>query len=66
MSRNKQKRLSSWVLVFLFLMLVLTIAYVLYSQQESASPAEGGSLAVHFIDVGQAEEYLKRYYAESR
>lgn len=58
MSRNKQKRLSSWVLVFLFLMLVLTIAYVLYSQQESAPPAEGGSLAVHFIDVGQADAAL--------
>ena len=60
MSRRRQKRQSGWELVFLFIMLVLALAYVLYSRQEQAapSPAAGGGLEVHFIDVGQADAAL--------
>lgn len=61
MSRKKQQQSSHWVPVFLFIMLVLALAYVLYSKQEQQSappPAEGSSFAVHFIDVGQADSAL--------
>ena len=60
MSRRRQKRQSGWELIFLFIMLVLALACVLYSRQEQAapSPAAGGSLEVHFIDVGQADAAL--------
>lgn len=60
MSRRRQKRQSGWELIFLFIMLVLALAYVLYSRQEQAAPppAAGGSLEVHFIDVGQADAAL--------
>lgn len=55
MSRRRQKQQSGWVWVFLFIMLFLALAYVLYSWQEQPVPAVGGSLEVHFIDVGQAD-----------
>lgn len=55
MSRRRQKQQSGWVWVFLFIMLFLALAYVLYSWQEQPVPAAGGSLEVHFIDVGQAD-----------
>ena len=61
MRRRKQKQQSGWVLVFLFIMLFLAFAYVLFSRQEqAASPLskEGSSFAVHFIDVGQADSAL--------
>lgn len=64
MSRRRQKRQSGWVTIFLFIMLFLAFAYVLYSWQEQEAPAptqaptEGGSLEVHFIDVGQADAAL--------
>ncbi len=60
MSRRRQKRQSGWELIFLFIMLVLALVYVLYSRQEQAAPppAAGGSLEVHFIDVGQADAAL--------
>lgn len=60
MSRRKQKRQSGWGLIFLFIMLVLALAYVLSSRQEEAAPppAAGGSLEVHFMDVGQADAAL--------
>ncbi len=59
MSRRRQKQQSGWVMVFLFIMLFLAVAYVLFNRQgEVAPPAEGGSLQVHFIDVGQADAAL--------
>lgn len=62
MSRRRQKQQSGWVWVFLFIMLFLAFAYVLYSWQEQAAPAPvpetGGSLEVHFMDVGQADAAL--------
>ena len=60
MRRRKQKQQSGWVLVFLFIMLFLAFAYVLFSRQEQAVslPKEGSSFAVHFIDVGQADSAL--------
>ena len=60
MSRRRQNRQSGWELIFLFIMLVLALVYVLYSRQEQAAPppAAGGSLEVHFIDVGQADAAL--------
>lgn len=46
-------------MVFLFIMLFLAVAYVLFNRQgEAAPPAEGGSFQVHFIDVGQADAAL--------
>ncbi|MCI9672471.1 MAG: MBL fold metallo-hydrolase [Lawsonibacter sp.] len=46
-------------MVFLFIMLFLAVAYVLFNRQgEVAPPAEGGSFQVHFIDVGQADAAL--------
>ena len=59
MSRRRQKQQSGWVLVFLFIMLFLAVAYILFNRQgEAAPPAEGGSFQVHFIDVGQADAAL--------
>ena len=59
MSRRRQKQQSGWVMVFLFIMLFLAAAYVLFNRQgEDAPPAEGGSLQVYFIDVGQADAAL--------
>lgn len=59
MSRRRQKQQSGWVMVFLFIMLFLAAAYVLFNRQgEATPPAEGGSLQVHFIDVGQADAAL--------
>ena len=60
MSRRRQKQQPGWVLIFLFIMLVLTLAYVLYSRQEENSPppAEGSNFEIHFIDVGQADSAL--------
>lgn len=60
MKRKRQKQQPGWVLIFLFIMLTLAVAYVLYSRQEQTgpSPAAGGSLEVHFIDVGQADSAL--------
>ena len=59
MSRRRQKQQSGWVMVFLFIMLFLAVAYVLFNRQgEAAPPAEGGSFQVHFIDVGQADAAL--------
>ena len=59
MSRRRQKQQSGWVMVFLFIMLFLVAAYVLFNRQgEAAPPAEGGSFQVHFIDVGQADAAL--------
>ncbi len=60
MSRKRQKQQPGWVLIFLFIMLVLALAYVLYSRQDQSgdSPGEGGGLEVHFIDVGQADAAL--------
>ena len=59
MSRKRQKQQTGWVPVFLFIMLFLAVAYVLFSRQEQAAvPQEEGSFAVHFIDVGQADAAL--------
>ncbi len=59
MSRKRQKQQSSWVLVFLFIMLFLAMAYIMFNRQEAANlPDEGGSFQVHFIDVGQADAAL--------
>jgi len=59
MSRRKSRQQPGWVLVFLFIMLTLALAYVLYSRQEQAeAPPEGSSFEVHFIDVGQADSAL--------
>ena len=59
MSRKRQKQQTGWVPVFLFIMLFLAVAYVLFSRQEQAAvPQEEGSFAVHFIDVGQADDDL--------
>lgn len=60
MSRKRQKQQSGWLLIFLFIMLTLAVAYVLYSRQEQAAPppAVGSSFEIHFIDVGQADSAL--------
>lgn len=60
MSRKRQKQQSGWVMIFLFIMLVLAMAYVLYNIQERTAPqpAAGEGLEVHFIDVGQADAAL--------
>jgi len=59
MSRSRRKQQPGWVLVFLFIMLTLALAYILYSRQEAAeAPGEGSSFEVHFIDVGQADSAL--------
>lgn len=60
MRRKREKQQSGWVLIFLFIMLLLALAYMLYSRQEQNSqpPAEGEGLEVHFIDVGQADAAL--------
>ncbi len=59
MSRKRQKQQSSWVLVFLFIMLFLAMAYIMFNRQEVTNlPDEGGSFQVHFIDVGQADAAL--------
>ncbi len=60
MSRKRQKQQSGWLLIFLFIMLTLAVAYVLYSRQEKAAPppAAGSSFEIHFIDVGQADSAL--------
>lgn len=60
MSRRKQEQNSSWIVVFLFVLCLLTMAYIWYSRQEqSASVPEGeGGIQVHFIDVGQADSAL--------
>ncbi len=60
MSRKRQKQQSGWVLVFLFIMLFLAVAYVLFNRQEQSAPvpAGEGGLEVHFIDVGQADAAL--------
>lgn len=59
MSRKRQTQQSSWVLVFLFIMLFLAMAYIMFNRQEAANlPDEGGSFQVHFIDVGQADAAL--------
>ena len=60
MRRRRQKQSSHWIPVFLFIILVLTLAYILYSQQEQSAPppAEGSRFAIHFIDVGQADAAL--------
>ena len=60
MSRKRQKKQSGWVLVFLFIMMFLILAYVLFSQQKSPTfdPGGEGGLEVHFIDVGQADSAL--------
>ena len=59
MSKKRHQQRPNWVLTFLFIMLLLAAAYVLYSQQAPAEPPpEGSSFAVHFIDVGQADAAL--------
>lgn len=59
MSRRKQKQNSSWIVVFLFVMCLLVMAYIWYgSQPQPEAPPEGSSLQVHFIDVGQADSAL--------
>lgn len=59
MSRRRYRQQPSWVLTFLFIMLFLALAYVLYSQQSQTElPPEGSSFEVHFIDVGQADSAL--------
>ena len=55
MRKKRQTQLPSWVLVFLFIMLLLAVAYILYSQQPTEQPQEGRSREVHFIDeIGRA------------
>ena len=57
--RQQKRQKSSWALTFLFIMLFLVTAYVLYSRLEQAGPPpEGEGLEVHFIDVGQADAAL--------
>lgn len=60
MRRRRQKSQQGWVWIFLLIMLTLALAYMLYSRQEQSGsvPAEEGSFAVHFIDVGQADSAL--------
>lgn len=59
MSGRRRKQNSSWITVFLFVMILLVMAYFWYSQQEQAAvPQTGGGLEVHFIDVGQADAAL--------
>ncbi len=60
MSRKRQRQQSNWIMIFLFIMLTLAVAYVLYSRQEKAAPppAAGSSFEIHFIDVGQADSAL--------
>ena len=72
--RQQKKQGSSWGLTFLFIMLFLATAYVLYGRLEQDGPPEGEGLEVHFIDVGQADAalvicdlvyaYLERHGAE--
>ena len=59
MSQKRHRQQPSWVMTFLFIMLFLALADVLYSQQEQMGPPpEGSSFEVHFIDVGQADSAL--------
>ena len=59
MDKKRHRQQPSWVLTFLFIMLFLALAYVLYSQQaQTEPPPEGSSFEVHFIDVGQADSAL--------
>lgn len=59
MGQKRHRQQPSWVLTFLFIMLFLGLAYVLYSQQSQTElPPEGSSFEVHFIDVGQADSAL--------
>ena len=59
MSRRKQKQDYSWVMVFLFVMCLLVMAYLWYGKQpKPEAPPEGSSFQVHFIDVGQADSAL--------
>lgn len=59
MAKNRHRQQPSWVLTFLFIMLFLALAYVLYSQQsQTEQPPEGSGFEVHFIDVGQADSAL--------
>lgn len=59
MSRTRHQQRPQWVTILLFVLLVLAVAYILYSQQSQTDPlAEGGSFEVHFIDVGQADSIL--------
>lgn len=59
MGKKRYRQQPSWVLTFLFIMLFLALAYVLYSQQPQTEPLpEGSSFEVHFIDVGQADSAL--------
>ena len=40
MNRRRQKQQSGWVMVFLFIMLFLAVAYVLFNRQgEDSRPA---------------------------
>ena len=62
MSRRKRQQRPNWVWTFVFIMLFLGLAYVLYSRQPQPSqagvPPEGSGFEVHFIDVGQADSAL--------
>ena len=59
MRKKNYRQQPNWVLTFLFIMLFLALAYVLYSQQaQTEPPPEGSSFEVHFIDVGQADSAL--------
>ena len=59
MAKNRHRQQPGWVVIFLFIMLFLALAYVLYSQQsQTEPPPEGSSFEVHFIDVGQADSAL--------
>ena len=59
MSKKKHRQQPSWVLTFLFIILFLGLAYVLYSMQsQEEAPPEGSSFEIHFIDVGQADSAL--------
>lgn len=59
MSRKRHQQRPDWVWTFLFIMLFLALAYVLYSRLEQMeAPPEGSSFEVHFIDVGQADAAL--------
>ena len=57
--RQQKRQKSSWALTFLFIMLFLATAYVLYGRlEQDGPPPEGEGLEVHFIDVGQADAAL--------
>lgn len=59
MAKKRYRQQPSWVLTFLFIMLFLVLAYILYSRQSQAeTPPEGSSFEIHFIDVGQADSAL--------